>query len=209
MAKRGPREYDTDGAFVARCVQREALGLRAGVPGDIDILAIPYQGSKLLFRRTAALEVKIVRPTVRNLARNSNSLGLRQVNGLLRDGFPYVGLLHVCMPEGCPDAWLQSYPLYDLASWTHKRDILVDPLPLLSVHRQHGRLKALGLPRHVGFKTLALVESGASYSMASSLKPTRRTCIRNPDLSSELLNAIRRHQAANPSDYRQIGWWAA
>jgi hypothetical protein len=206
-ANRGPYTLDTTGALVAGCLPREELGLPPGVPGDIDILAIPFRDDRMLYRRAAVIEVKVVRPTVRNLARNSNSLGRRQVLGLLADGFPYVGLLHVCMPEPCPDSWRQEFPEYDLATWTPKGTIALDPLPSYSIARQRGRLRAHGLPRCVGMHCLALGPPGADYSMASTDLRDRRRCKRNPLVSGKLISRLRRHLDQHASRYRRIAWF--
>ena len=76
------------------------LGLDAdGKPGDIDYLVLPLDNSKPLVDRTIAIEAKIVRPTIENPERNANSFGREQIFGLLKDGFPFVGLLHIVVPE--------------------------------------------------------------------------------------------------------------
>src|SRR5215212_3882865 len=89
-----------DGFFLSLEVKREELQLEANkIPGDIDLLMIPWKGNQNLCDVAMAVEVKIVRPTVANPSRNANSFGTRQVKGLISDGFPYVGLLHVITPE--------------------------------------------------------------------------------------------------------------
>lgn len=71
-------------------------------PGDIDYLIVPFSEHETLFERTIAIEAKVVRPSLGNPGRNTNTMGRTQVDGLLRDGFPFVGLLHISIPERLP-----------------------------------------------------------------------------------------------------------
>ena len=45
-------------------------------PGDFDVIIIPCSGNNILYNKSCAIEVKIVRPTRKKPSKNSNSLGL-------------------------------------------------------------------------------------------------------------------------------------
>lgn len=92
--------FDYEGVYVSTNILREDLKLEKGrKPGDIDVLIIPYSKTKVWFEYAVAYEVKIVRPKRNNPQRNANSLGVTQLKGLISDGFPAIGLLHVCITE--------------------------------------------------------------------------------------------------------------
>jgi hypothetical protein len=98
-----------DSILIALEVPRNELGLNADQsPGDIDMLMIPRNGSENLYDKTMAVEVKIVRPTIEQPSRNANSLGETQSNKLVKGGFPYVGLLHLIIPEPSPEYLLSE-----------------------------------------------------------------------------------------------------
>lgn len=89
------------GFYLGFNIKRELLGFDVNdKPGDYDILIIPYGGNgKIYFERTVAIETKVVRPTRRNPKKAPNSYGISQLQGLISDGFPLVGLIHFCMTE--------------------------------------------------------------------------------------------------------------
>ncbi len=47
---------------------------------------------------------------MRKPSKNVNTNGVKQVYGLLRDGFPYVGLLHIVIPEPFPKYFHRKLP---------------------------------------------------------------------------------------------------
>ena len=155
--------------LVAVNVPREALALPPGrKPGDVDLLLVPYR-DRPMPERAIAIEAKVVRPTVEKPSRNVNSMGRRQALGLLEDGFPFVGLLHIVVPESLPEEHHLRVPVCD-----NKLDkagklketgeyMSVDPFPLASARRQEGRLKALALPEPVAFKSIAFGLNVESY----------------------------------------------
>src|SRR5688572_19878829 len=88
------------GFHIAQNIYRSEMGFSDdSKPGDFDVIIIPFSEDKILFERTAAFEVKVIRPTKANPRRNANSFGTEQTLGLVNDGFPLVGLLHICMTE--------------------------------------------------------------------------------------------------------------
>jgi len=94
----GIEEYN--GFYLATNILREEIGIeRKGKPGDYDIIFIPYNQHKMFYERTAVFEVKIARPTFESPSKGSNSLGETQIYGLIDDGFPLIGLLHIVIAK--------------------------------------------------------------------------------------------------------------
>ena len=81
-------------------VPRSDLGLDAGrKPGDIDVLLIPTFDTDRFAERAMAVEVKRFVVPRSNRSRGPNEFGTGQTSGLVRDGFPLVGLLHIALVE--------------------------------------------------------------------------------------------------------------
>lgn len=96
--------FDYEGFYVTKTILRDELKLEKNKkPGDIDVLIIPFTKTKIYFERTSVYEIKIVRSTRKNPSRNANSLGVTQALGLVEDGFPLVGLVHVSITEPLPE----------------------------------------------------------------------------------------------------------
>jgi len=96
--------FEIKGAYVGNMILREELGFKnGGKSGDFDIIVIPYSENTIHFERTGVFEVKLVKPTLKNPGRNANSLGLTQTLGLIKDGFPFVGLMHASVTEPLPE----------------------------------------------------------------------------------------------------------
>lgn len=181
----GLEEYN--GYYVAINVPREEFEfVRQGnrvVPGDFDIIFIPYNSTKLFFDRTAVFEVKVARPDIRRAdKKSSNSIGTKQVHGLLEDGFPLVGLLHVCMPEPLKelhaiDMKLYKYPIGDESYQPPGRFedednfevIKHDWMPSYAVRKQMQRMISSDLPKYVGINAFGMsLNPDGTYACTSS-----------------------------------------
>jgi hypothetical protein len=203
----------SQGVYVASNVLRRDLGLDPkGKPGDIDLLLIPGGGSGPDASRTMAIEVKVVRPTITNPSRNSNSYGRSQVAGLLRDGFPFVGLLHIVIPEKLPPNMLTDIPFMSSSLGPDGEPVMtgetmkVDMFPIAASKRQHSRLLSLGVPSSVAFTSvgIGLSEDGRGINSFTlgDIHPGRR----NPAISSNLLGEIERHVVNNSGSVYSQHW---
>jgi hypothetical protein len=142
-----------DRFYIAKEILRTELGFEKDQkPGDIDILIIPAYKEKIYFEYSSAFELKIVRPTNQNYRKNSNSLGTTQTFGLIRDGFPLVGLIQVCMNEPIAPNQLQYLPNLDNLS----EIFTFDPFPLYSIETQYERVLKTDLPKYVGINIFGL-----------------------------------------------------
>lgn len=142
-----------DRYYIAKEILRSELGLvKDEKPGDIDILIIPADKKTIYFEYSSAFELKVVRPTNKNFRKNSNSLGTTQTYGLIRDGFPLVGLIHVCMNEPVNPVYLQHIPSFDNAA----ESFTYDPFPLYSIETQYQRLLKTDIPKYIGINVFGL-----------------------------------------------------
>lgn len=195
-------------------VPREALGLSPKQrPGDIDYLLIPIKDDAILVERVIAIEAKIVRPTLKNPARNANGMGGEQVQGLLRDGFPFVGLVHISVPEPLPPQLHWTVPHVsnrlgisgELIETGEK--FQVDPFPLVSAARQEGRVLALRLPEEVGYRVIAMTLSKDGERFAGYTLGEDRRGARNPQISSALVRSVEALLMAQPRRFARICWY--
>ncbi len=214
-----PPKPDFDTLLIALEVSREELQLSPDqAPGDIDILIIPQSGDALLYDKTIAIEVKIVRPTIEKPSRNANSLGETQSKKLARGGFPYVGLLHLIIPEPSPEYMLDELTVETVPApkGEHEpspRKEKIDLFPIRCAQRQLGRLRKLRIPDYVGFNSVDLsihtkVENERIYlGIAGFGLQNDKEAKRNPDLSQELLDKIKKHFASHTHRYLNVKWF--
>lgn len=195
-----PEHPFSQNVWVAANVLREAVGLSPGQkPGDIDILIVPDGPMGPQLDKVMAAEVKIVRPTLANPGRNANSYGRSQASGLLRDGFPFVGLLHLVLPEPLPSEYLFDVPHIAPRPGQNGEPILtgetskVDFFPRIAAERQQLRLEALDLPQAIAFTSIGIQLSEENSRLFSHTLGHSRTGLRNFNTSSVLLQNIGRY----------------
>jgi len=199
--------------YVGINIARGEVGLDLhGKPGDVDLLVIPFRAEMLFLDRVIALEVKVVRPTLRNPGRNANTFGRSQVVGLLKDGFPFVGLLHIMIPEPSPPEAFWRIPM--MASRLGPEGELVptgelfdfDPSPLIAAGRQEGRILASALPGDVGYRVMAVGMSRDKQSFNSSTMGEERRPGRNPTTSLELCDRVADLLKRAPQKFTAMHW---
>lgn len=165
-----PKAYfDYKGFLVTKTILRNELKLEQGKkPGDIDVMIIPFSKDEIHFEKTSVYEVKIVRPTRKNPGRNANSLGATQVLGLVEDGFPFVGLIHVSITEPLPEEEKQDIKFStlkvdsEIGTENSKSfddyliDVKMDQFAWWSSENQVKRLMSLQLPDFIGISSYGL-----------------------------------------------------
>lgn len=204
------------GFYIAKNILRKDLGFNAkDKPGDFDVLIIPYTNKKVFFERTAAYEVKIVRPTNKNPKKASNSLGVTQLKGLIQDGFPLVSLLHICMPEPilkeerfktkfCTIPANSGIPLKNNKLEDNLIDVSMDTFPWHGADLQMKRLISQDIPKFAGIAAYGLsltqndnyVLTTCSYNFAHF-----QAGYFNPHKKNETIIKIQKHFRENPDKY--------
>jgi len=217
---------DYQGFYVATDVKREEIGVeRVGKPGDYDIVFIPYNNKdKLYYDRTAVYEVKIARPTFEKPNKDTNSVGQKQLYGLIEDGFPLVGLLHIVIAKPLlleqtsvikmgkkpiNIDWQPGDPpqsnLDDLIE-----DQSLDWLPWYSMDRQMERLISAGFPKYVGINAFAITKNAdGKLSISSSREYDGYTSgYFNPKMKQETIEKMEFHFLKyKDRRYRKISIW--
>ncbi|SHH62947.1 hypothetical protein [Pollutimonas bauzanensis] len=195
-------------------INRERLGLPLDrQPGDIDYLIVPIRNGSMLADRSIAIEAKVLRPTISNPGRNVNKMGGTQVRGLIRDGFPFVGLLHISVPESLPVElhWgvkeLTGRILAD-GALEEKREVRkIDLFPLLSARRQYGRVSAIGLPDEIGYSVIGFSLSLDGQQFIGNTIGDNRRPTRNPATSERLIESINSLVKTEPSMFSLVEWY--
>lgn len=134
--------------------------------------------------------------------------------GLVQDGFPLVGLLHICMPEPLLDdekmAINKSIHHVEINSSTHNKtfwqeeEVLMDWFPMDAADRQIRRLITKGLPKYVTLGAFGLnVFQDGSFGL--------NTCSQdfwafqqghfNPHLKQETIEKVMEHVLDNRNKY--------
>ena len=215
------QSFDTDlkikGLYIATNVLRQELGfIKNEKPGDFDLIMIPYTENEISFERTAVCEVKVVRPTRINPLRNANSMGTTQLNGLIKDGFPFVGLIHVSVTEPLKDDEKTTIKFCTLRANSDDRieegkkfeDYLVevkfDNFPWFSADKQLQRLVSLEIPKYVGLKCIGLIQNnGGHYTINAASRKYKglETGYLNPHRKIETIEKIKNHYEHYPLKY--------
>lgn len=211
-------EYmDIKGLYIATNVLRQELGfIKNEKPGDFDLIMIPFSENETYFERTAACEVKVVRPSRINPLRNANSMGTTQLNGLIKDGFPFVGLIHVSITEPLKDYEKTTIDYCTLPANSDERieegkkiedylvEVKIDNFPWFSADKQLQRLVSFEIPKYVGLKCLGLsYNDNGLFSISSvSMKYNGlETGYFNPHRKKETIEKIKNHFEQNPLRY--------
>lgn len=182
-------------------VKREELGLFPNLkPGDVDILVLPEYEGNVEFSKAMAIEVKVPKPSVNRPDKNPSTLGRSQVKGLLRDGFPYCGLLHLVAAQNLPEEFHKEIPImsYNL---DENGELIPTGETLRTDHfgfecskRQLNRLRSFGLDNYIGFssQSINIWQNTGQHMMSISYNTTHPPSI-NPKTSKKLINNIEKY----------------
>lgn len=199
--------------YIATNVLRSKLNLNPDEkPGDIDYMIVPFDDNGIFFERTIAIEAKVLRPSIKNPARNVNTMGGSQARGLLRDGFPFVGLVHMSFPEPLPEKMRWLIPEISYKSDSSGNPVktgqyfIYDPFPLSSAIRQEGRLNALSLPPYIAHKVIAMTLTADGTKFYGNTIGEEKQGLRNPTPSKQLINSIQNLMQKEPQIFKKIFW---
>lgn len=201
--------------FIITGVLRHRIGFTNKTkPGDYDIIIIPASNEKIYFERTAAAEIKIARPTRSNQNKSSKSMGSTQTLGILQDGFPIVGLTHICMPESLSleERIPMKFILGGVGKTGDKRTIEerekfihpVDYLPSKSAENQMRRMISAGLPKYVGLKALGIKQTkDKRFALQISLEYSRfEAAYFNPNLKKQTILKVKNFYDKNKAEFK-------
>lgn len=203
------KEKPYTGYYVKENILRTHLNFDKGSkPGDFDVIIIPFRGELVFFNRAAVYEIKVVRPTRAKPSKNANSLGLTQLNGLISDGFPFVGLIHICMPEPLTDEeklkiLMHEKVFNDYSNYKNNRSI--DQFGNYSCDKQMQRLLNLSIPKFAGIAaySLELYERGLYIGSCSQSYLDYQKGYFNPERKQETIDNLIEYFYSNQSSFRR------
>jgi len=212
-----PPRTGWDYIFLAE-VDRQWLGLsREGLPGDIDVLIVPTFHGQPQVNLCCAIEVKRLALRGPNWFKNVDRYGVSQAQGLLHDGFPFVGILHIVVAAPGPLENRRSLELWRIVNdHGHAERIgseMRDMTGYDAAERQLFRLSSRTCAHEVGINSVALARSGMENDdrLWHSTRPSgSRYASLNPNVNLRLLSAIRglisdhrKRIAVRPADVRK------
>jgi len=206
------------GCYCIRNFLPKDIGLEIiGKPGEIDILLIPFDNKEVFYDKASAFEVKIAKPDIDRMYKGANSDGYTQTMGLVKAGFPYVGLVHVVCSKPIPDEVKQEIPFYKPAKGevvskdgSYKKGepemIKWDWLPTHSESVQMKRLLTYDFPKYVGLKVLSInFLANGGYVMGQSFDwKDFEVGYLNPHHKKETIQLIKQHHLESESAFRKI-----
>lgn len=218
--------YPYTGVYVAKELLRQELGLPTGdkkLPGDFDVIIIPFDESNIYYSKTCVYEIKVARPTNKKPNSFSNTDGSGQILGLISDGFPYISLMYVTTSEPISKGKLTylekcitpansgTPSILDLDGNFLSVPLAFDSLDWHSVDNQMRKLMSLALPRFVGLKSISLsmnLKNQIIMSETSQLYKNFEDGYKNFDERSvnKMVKRIANHHKKFPEKYQKINW---
>ena len=185
-----PNHYFESGLYSGLMITTSvpSIGIDPNIyfPGDIDILAIPYDEDDLVLSETVAIEIKVLRGEKRRPGKSPNKFGYSQARALLNHGFPYVAVGHVVVtddPLDDLDGGMLAASMGEDGVITKVDVCKVDMFENSLAKREFGRLACNRPNEQIGFFVM-------NYDGARLFEPMGRSCIRNPKYSEKLLDRI-------------------
>lgn len=194
------------GYYILERASRKDLGLPYPdrKPGDIDILIVPYSKDEIHFDRSSVYEVKVVRPTRSNPKKRPNSFGTEQINGYIKDGFPFVSTIHICMTE--PLMAHELTPMRHMMRPANLEKPISNEIPPqeayeilgydgfshFTINNHTKRLLSNDIPKYVGLSVLGwnFTEEGQLIESRSLEFSHFEGCAWNPHRKIETINLI-------------------
>ena len=198
------------GVLVMPTVPTRWLSTEVTLPGDIDVLAIPYEGDQLLIGQTLAVEVKVIRASFAKQGKSPNEYGFSQANGLLQLGIPYAGVVHLVVSDKSPPnhwktTWIaEILNTEGLLSTPH--EVKIDMLPADLISRAFNRLVA-NSPRSDFGLSAAYLEDVRNEQRGIWM-PSGRACLWNNNASLQSILRIAEIYEAHASRFLETPRYA-
>lgn len=209
-----PERAFAQNIFIGINIPRKDLGLDPrDKPGDIDYLIVPFTDKEIMLSKAIGIEAKIVRPTIAKPYRNANTMGEKQAKGLLRDGFPFVGLLHISIPEPLPKEMHWSLPIMSNKLGSNGELVAtgefasLDWFPTVHAERHEGRILALNLPPPIAYKIISFNLSKDNQNFSGNTMNESRRGYLNPNISNKLLESIELLLSEKPQYFQKVIWF--
>ena len=186
------------GIFLLPIVPTDHLCPGQTKPGDVDLLAVPYEGDEIDLRNVMAMEVKVIRARFQKQGRSPNDLGLSQAKSLLDRGFPRVALAHLIVADESPEeAWREVGVAQILDEEDHVEMLepqRIDLMPFDLMRRGYGRLEARCDDDRIGLLCAYVKRAGCmdqdALRRSSVWQPVGRNAPFNESYSPTLLERV-------------------
>lgn len=142
------------GILVTTSIPSAYFDLKLVHPGDIDIIAIPYEQDRLLLSKTLVIEIKVIRASYAKQHKSPNQYGFTQAQALSDYGFPYTAVGHIIVSNPGPEETyetLEAFLIHEGDRLTYVGPQASDPLPRALLERAYGRLCANRKNNQLGF----------------------------------------------------------
>jgi hypothetical protein len=207
-----PLEYNDfllyKGFYISKNNLREDFGFSKNkLPGDFDLIILPFNEDKIFFERALVVEVKVVRPTRLKPKKNANSLGINQIIGLIEDGFPLISIMHVVMTEPLLEDEKIKLKCLENSNFKDKnidykdldkyyKEVKFDHFGWVSCDTQMKRLIMSDLPKYIGIESLSLAcknSNSITISFPSERLRNFTSGYFNPHMKEATIEKIKKH----------------
>jgi hypothetical protein len=163
---------------------------------------LPERDGNYYLEEIIAIEVKILRLPVRNRNLHVRPSGREQARGLVRDGFPFAGILHIIIPEASPVEQWKPMSQYKFTNDNFEVESIpgifsTDAIGAEVAERHFGRMKRYVEGTCIGAKAVSLVldDSGRKI-LGRDISNREISPMRNSSVDRELLKRFCRLAAA-------------
>lgn len=178
---------EDSGVYVRLIIKTSRLTKSITMPGDVDVLVIPYEKDELILHRTLAIEIKALRATFANQGKSPNEFGFSQAKGLQRAGFPYVALGHLIVSDTSPETAWRQIGMARVIDSDGRVEMLpskkIDWMPSDVTQRAFGRLSNSATDDNIG-----LLAAYIALSDEDKIGPPKPTPLWLPDCKRAALN---------------------
>lgn len=188
------------GVMVAMSLPIQELTRGLSFPGDVDILAIPYEDDCLIPSLATVVEIKVLRAEKRRLGKSPNQYGFSQASSLLHHGFPYVAVGHVIVTDDVRDEPSRKMLLAEMDSRNcavSSSVIVEDAFEVDLCNRTYGRLVANTVDDSIGLFSM-------NFDGLRVFEALGKACAFNPQYDSGVLDGIQRFYEQNTDLFFEI-----
>ena len=178
-------------------VRRMDVGLDPNEkPGDFDVVLLATSEAGYHLNEVMAIEVKILRSWRNKRDRHPRPSGSSQAKGLIRDGFPFAGMLHIILCEPSPKEDWSPLVRVRILNDNFETEQLAGTFPTDTVsvettERHFGRMQRYVFGTSIGAKAIGVVldETGTTI-IGRDLFPTEINPIKNTSTNVEMLKQL-------------------
>lgn len=181
------------GLMVTMSAPSQSIDPTMSFPGDVDILAIPYDENDLVLSETIAIEIKVLRGDGQRPGKSPNKFGYSQAASLLNHGFLHVAVGHVIVtddPLNNPNRSMFVASVGKGGFITSCETVKLDMFENDLAKRDFGRLACNRSNEQIGYFVM-------NYDGERIFEPMGHSCIRNQKYCERLADCVYRYYKEN------------